>query len=152
MGGYSYQKFDRNGIFASGRGFSTNNLEGLANQLEDTYFNVARTISGDFLQFGYDANTAFVNRIDVNSATPFTTETLNTTFSRPITAYSAGTFDNFDELQSFFTRINYSYDNKYLFTGTFRADGSSKFGPENQYGFFPSGAFAWKIDEEDFVG
>ncbi len=35
---------------------------------------------------------------------------------------------------------------------TVRADGSSKFGPENQYGYFPSGAFAWKINEEDFIG
>jgi iron complex outermembrane receptor protein len=39
-----------------------------------------------------------------------------------------------------------------LFTATFRADGSSKFAPDNQYGYFPSGAFAWKINEEDFIG
>jgi iron complex outermembrane receptor protein len=42
--------------------------------------------------------------------------------------------------------------NKYLFTATVRADGSSRFGPDNQYGIFPSAAFAWKIDEEDFIG
>ena len=43
-------------------------------------------------------------------------------------------------------------NNKYLFTATFRADGSSKFAPDNQYGYFPSGAFAWKVNEEEFIG
>ena len=40
---------------------------------------------------------------------------------------------------------------KYLFTFTARFDGSSKFGSHNKYGFFPSGAFAWKIDQEPFM-
>ena len=40
---------------------------------------------------------------------------------------------------------------KYLFTFTFRADGSNKFGANNRYGFFPSGAFAWKIKNENFL-
>ncbi|NJK98385.1 MAG: TonB-dependent receptor, partial [Bacteroidales bacterium] len=55
------------------------------------------------------------------------------------------------ELQSFFGRVNYSLMDKYLFTFTFRADGSSKFGEENKYGLFPSGAFAWRLSEEDFM-
>ncbi len=56
-----------------------------------------------------------------------------------------------NELQSFFGRINYSFRDKYLFTFTGRADGSSRFGTENKYGFFPSGAFAWRLSEEDFL-
>ena len=68
------------------------------------------------------------------------------------TSIFGDTYDFTDELQSFFARLNYSINNKYLFTGTIRADGSSRFGPDNQYGIFPSGAFAWKIDEEDFIG
>ncbi len=55
------------------------------------------------------------------------------------------------ELQSFFGRINYSYKDKYLLTFTGRADGSSKFGKNNKYGFFPSAAFAWRIMQEDFM-
>jgi TonB-dependent starch-binding outer membrane protein SusC len=56
-------------------------------------------------------------------------------------------------MQSFLARVNYTLFNKYLFTGSFRVDGSSKFDPEgpNQYGYFPSGAFAWKLGEEKFV-
>jgi iron complex outermembrane receptor protein len=56
-----------------------------------------------------------------------------------------------NELQSFFGRINYGFRNKYLFTFTGRADGSSRFGKEQKYGFFPSGAFAWRLSEEDFL-
>lgn len=55
-----------------------------------------------------------------------------------------------DELQSFFGRVNYSFDNKYLFTATYRADGSSRFGGNNEYGFFPSLAAGWNITNEDF--
>lgn len=56
-------------------------------------------------------------------------------------------------LQSFATRLNYSLFSKYLFTASLRADGSSKFDPNgpNQYGIFPSGAFAWKLGDEGFM-
>lgn len=56
-----------------------------------------------------------------------------------------------NELQSFFGRVNYSYKNKYLATVNFRADGSSKFGTNNKYGFFPSFSLGWKISEEAFL-
>ncbi len=55
------------------------------------------------------------------------------------------------ELQSFFGRVNYSYDDKYLFTATMRADGSSRFGENNKYGYFPSVALGWNINNEDFM-
>jgi len=55
-----------------------------------------------------------------------------------------------NELQSFFGRINYGYDGKYLLTATMRADGSSKFGGNNKYGYFPSLAVGWNITKEDF--
>jgi TonB-linked SusC/RagA family outer membrane protein len=54
-------------------------------------------------------------------------------------------------LLSFYARINYGYLDKYLFTFTGRADGSSKFGPDNKYGYFPSGAIAWRMSRENFL-
>lgn len=51
---------------------------------------------------------------------------------------------------SFFTRANYEFS-RYLFTFTMRADGSSKFSKENRWGYFPAGAFAWRISEEPFI-
>ncbi len=56
-----------------------------------------------------------------------------------------------NELQSFFGRLNYGYADKYLFTATLRADGSSKFGDNNKYGYFPSFALGWNISSEDFM-
>jgi iron complex outermembrane receptor protein len=56
-----------------------------------------------------------------------------------------------NELQSFFGRATYQYNNKYLATINFRADGSSKFGENNKYGYFPSFSLGWKISEESFM-
>ncbi len=53
-------------------------------------------------------------------------------------------------LISYFARANYNLKNKYLFTATGRYDGSSKFGENNRYAFFPSFAFAWRASEEGF--
>lgn len=55
------------------------------------------------------------------------------------------------ELQSYFGRVTYQYDNKYLLTVNFRADGSTKFGGNNKYGYFPSFSLGWKISEEEFM-
>ena len=63
---------------------------------------------------------------------------------------SVNAFAEENELQSFFGRINYGFDGKYLLTATLRADGSSKFGENNRYGVFPSFALGWNITEEDF--
>ncbi|MDT0677895.1 SusC/RagA family TonB-linked outer membrane protein [Autumnicola musiva] len=52
---------------------------------------------------------------------------------------------------SYLARVNYSLNNKYLFTASIRADGSSRFGDNNKFGYFPSGAIAWKMHEEDFL-
>ncbi len=54
-------------------------------------------------------------------------------------------------LQSLFTRVNYTFNNKYLVTATYRRDGSSRFAPENRWANFFSGALAWSISEEDFL-
>ena len=55
------------------------------------------------------------------------------------------------KLLSFLGRVNYSFKDKYLFTGTLRADGSSKFGVNNKWAKFPSVALAWKAHNESFV-
>lgn len=54
-------------------------------------------------------------------------------------------------LNSFLGRINYTLDDKYLFTVTGRADGSSRFGANNKWGYFPSAAFGWIISREKFI-
>jgi len=60
-------------------------------------------------------------------------------------------YDQQNSLNSYFARANYTYKGKYLFTATGREDGSSRFGSNSKYGFFPSGSFAWRVSEEDFA-
>ncbi|MFD1316559.1 SusC/RagA family TonB-linked outer membrane protein [Namhaeicola litoreus] len=54
-------------------------------------------------------------------------------------------------LASYYFRGNYNYDDRFLLTFTGRADGSSRFGSNNQFGFFPSGSAAWRLSNEDFL-
>ena len=68
----------------------------------------------------------------------------------------AETYGNFLDVQdakliSGFARLNYTLNDKYLFTGAVRRDGSSRFGPGNQWGVFPSAAFAWRLIDEPFL-
>jgi TonB-dependent starch-binding outer membrane protein SusC len=77
------------------------------------------------------------------------TETANlgsaTTPGIPSSSYSYST------LLSYLGRVNYSYNNRYLATLSFRADGSSKYSEGNKWGFFPSAALAWRLSEETFI-
>jgi TonB-linked SusC/RagA family outer membrane protein len=52
---------------------------------------------------------------------------------------------------SFFSRLNYSFLDKYLFSFNLRADGASKFAPGKQWGYFPAGSFAWRVKKEKFL-
>ncbi len=54
-------------------------------------------------------------------------------------------------LLSFYGRVNYSYDDRYLITATLRGDASSRFAKDNRWGIFPSVALAWRIIQEDFM-
>ncbi|MGJ8683645.1 MAG: SusC/RagA family TonB-linked outer membrane protein [Nonlabens sp.] len=56
-----------------------------------------------------------------------------------------------ETILSFLGRVNYTFKNKYLFTATYRADGSSKFAEGNRFGHFPSLALAWKMDREKWL-
>lgn len=87
--------------------------------------------SGGFGQFGLD----YTNYIQYGDKTTYSVNS----YANPI-----------DELQSYFARAAFNYKDKYFLTGTFRADGSTKFGANNKYGYFPSFAAAWNITKEDF--
>ena len=67
----------------------------------------------------------------------------------PSTPTSNENYD--DKLLSFFARVNYSLMDKYLFTASLRTDGSSKFGKNNKWGYFPAFSAAWRLSEEEFI-
>jgi iron complex outermembrane receptor protein len=146
--GFSYQDFQRSGRNVMGWGFSTSDLNEAGKDLENAANTIEAAISGSYQQYGLGTNAPdiFVNRLF-----PLGTDMISPVPTSVISIFG-DTFDFTDKLQSFFARLNYSISNKYLFTATIRADGSSRFGPDNQYGYFPSGAFAWKVNEEEFIG
>jgi len=75
------------------------------------------------------------------------TATAGSLSDRTITTYNLGR----NSLYSLFTRLDYSYKGKYLLTGTFRRDGSSRFGPNVRYANFPSIGVGWRISDESFM-
>ena len=93
--------------------------------------NATGTTTGGFGNYGLD----YTDYIQYGNST-----------TRGMSSFSDPTF----EIQSYFARADFNYKDKYLVTGTFRADGSTKFGENNKYGYFPSFAIAWVLSEEDF--
>jgi TonB-linked SusC/RagA family outer membrane protein len=75
-----------------------------------------------------------------------TTITINGNAIAPITTVGSGYSQQ--NLASYFGRANYTFNNRYLFTATFRADANSVFAPGHKWGYFPSGSFAWIASEE----
>ena len=67
------------------------------------------------------------------------------TIGNPSSGYSDWT------LASFLARANYTFNNKYMVTASIRADGSSRFGADHKWGYFPSAALAWRVSEESFM-
>jgi len=151
LGGFSYQSFRNSGLYSGAWGFSSRDLDVMGSNLQDVVTGIAGEISGQYQQFGYAPNLTgvYVRGYDgldfVSSSFSANTSTAN------VNSLAVDTYDNTTELQSFFGRVNYTLSNKYLFTATLRADGSSAFADANRYGYFPSGAFAWKLNEEDFM-
>lgn len=112
------------------------------NELIDFYLNYAKKFSSNKIEFmaGYSWQHFHIqgSSFGTNAAGTDTTNVLNDYIT-----------ENY--LVSFFGRLNYSYDDKYLLTFTLRNDGTSRFAPENRWGLFPAAAFAWNIKNEGFL-
>lgn len=160
--GYSVQSFRDKYFWATGRGFPDySTFDAMESDLRASYKAAnaaARALYSDYNNWGVanellngaQASGGFVSGID------FSERTLEQSyFNRPAgvttEAIGANFYDHTDYLQSYFGRGNFTFNEKFLVTATLRVDGSSKFGSDNRYGFFPSGAIAWRMDQEDFM-
>jgi TonB-linked SusC/RagA family outer membrane protein len=104
--------------------------------------NVIVTAGADYQQSAYD----FV----YGSATGFPGNSIKK-LSAGATKTDAGSDGNSWGLVSYYGRLSYDYDGKYLLQGVFRADASSRFGKDNQWGYFPSVSAAWRVNKEKFM-
>jgi TonB-linked SusC/RagA family outer membrane protein len=82
--------------------------------------------------------------------TPYGTAFKQTNLGTSFTGYPKLGKTRYTNL-SFFSRVNYAYKDKYLFSFNVRADGASKFAPGKQWGYFPAGSVAWRVKQEKFM-
>jgi TonB-linked SusC/RagA family outer membrane protein len=88
-----------------------------------------------------------------NSASNFFTDNLltNSIGLGNQATYKIGSYKDETKLASFFTRVNYNYQGKYIFSASLRADGSDKFGAKKRWGYFPGASIGWAMHKEDFM-
>ena len=98
---------------------------------------------------GYTTQKNMTNDISI-TAGPYGNDLVQTINAAPAIS-SWGQAVNEWSIISFLGRVNYGFNDKYLLTATIRSDGSSRFGSQNRYAYFPSLAGAWRISEEDFL-
>ncbi|WP_409150669.1 SusC/RagA family TonB-linked outer membrane protein [Sphingobacterium sp. BS-2] len=110
-------------------------------------WNINGLIGYEFLNYNYKNNMTFGGGFKYMGLDYFDYLQYSTVATRDISSYKSPT----NELQSMFLRGGFNYKNRYLFTGTVRRDGSTKFGSNNKYAIFPSLAVAWNVNEEEFM-
>lgn len=146
--------------------------------LNSTNSNLAQTIQGrsmnQNLEWNWDNTATYTRSIDKHNFTVLVgtsaeqesgTQVGDTNYGEPVSSYQQASFNfNLPQAQrfgyggdsqpithtSYFGRVTYDYDQKYLFQGILRRDGSSKFGPNNIYGTFPSVSAGWVATKEDW--
>lgn len=131
--------------------YTFDNLLTYAKQINKNKFDV--TLGSSSIYNQYDFSGISVTGLpykslwyNVGTVVPIT---INGNTIQPTTSVSSGYSKQ--TIQSYFARANYSFNDRYLFTGTIRTDGNSIFAPGHQWGYFPSAAFAWRVSEEDFM-
>jgi len=139
----------------TGQGRLTNNDLTVNNTLWENYFNYDRDFGTIGFQglLGYSYQ-RFERSGKFNAFTGFRTNDLDQIINNQASAQAASLGNSFkaiNELQSYYTRLTFDIDDRFLVTATVRADGSTRFGSENRYGYFPSFAVKWRLLEEAFV-
>lgn len=100
---------------------------------------------------GYSYNLSKFDSWDIRVAGGFNSEVITTLNAANINASATNTRESKNTLISYFGRVQYGLDNKYLLTASLRRDGSSRFGPDTKWGVFPSVSAGWRISEESFM-
>lgn len=137
--------------FSTG-GLASKNTTQVQSFLTETFLSYSKNFDNHEFSAvaGYSYQTTTSENVNLG-AFGFPNDNLSNESFQSGTTLPSETFKTKDLLSSYFGRINYTLLDKYLFTFSGRADGSSKFGVNNKWAYFPSGAFAWKMDNEKFI-
>jgi len=128
------------------RGGSNNQYEQTKNnKLLEFYLNYASDLTS--INSRIDVTAGYTYQDWLTKSPSFPDLMANGTVFKP----AGDPFETENTLISFYGRINYSLLDRYVLTGTFRRDGSSRFNPDNRWGNFPSVAFAWNLNNESFM-
>lgn len=118
---------------------SNHSLNMMAGQEVSNSGSTSMNIWGNKYPSSFDSDRAFAMMNQYLSGTTVVNHGLSSNTGTP------------NRILSYFGRVNYSFMNRYLFTATFRADGSSRFAPTNRWGYFPAAALGWRVSEESFM-
>ena len=147
---FTYMPVYSIGIYNRPEGITTENSDKQINWVTDAYLTYDKQIDdhslnvvgGVSLQQFYSKSNSVTGRGTIDNA-------LNQLSNQTSFVGSGSTI--VPGLASGFLRANYGFKGKYLVTATVRRDGSSRFGPENRFGTFPSASVAWRLSEEEFM-
>jgi iron complex outermembrane receptor protein len=148
LAGYSYQRFDYTTNGYEMTNFRTKDLDLMINN-RASLTQKAEIVYDYYTQEEFDKKTA-------SGADPFDKALIGKIESTKLsggsnTIIATNSVGRTDELQSYFGRVNFNINEKYLLTASLRADGSTRFGGDNQYGYFPSFAAKWRLIQESFI-
>lgn len=119
------------------------------NQLLDFYLNYTKEVTE--IESRFDVMGGYSWQRFWRRGSAFQTNIENNIAGEPFRIFEDTQYETESYLVSFFGRFNYAFRDRYLMTFTLRNDGSSKFRDDNQWGLFPSLAFAWRVSEESFM-
>jgi len=146
------------GIYNNGRAYIRDNSQ--SNNLWENYFTYEKNLGSVNLTalLGYSYQSFNTKAIGFEASSFRTDDVdimLNNIASSDQSALggvvATNSSNTTDELQSYYGRATAAIKDKYILTATLRADGSTRFGGDNKYGYFPSGAFKWRLSEESFI-
>ncbi len=141
----NYNRFkDANNVFHGG--VNNNFLQEKQNTLLEFYLNYVKDISA--INSRVDVMAGYSYQDFLTTITNFSDKTADATI---VTSPNFAFDKPQNRLISFYGRLNFNYNSRYLLTATLRRDGSSRFSKDNRWGLFPSVALAWKISDESFL-
>lgn len=130
------------------RGERTDYTQRKENQLLDIYFNYNTELPE--IRSDIDFTGGYSWEYHFETGTTFA-RSMNDFEGAPASVFNDSEYATEYYIVSFFGRMNYTFNNRYLFTATLRNDGTSRFHPDERWGLFPSFAFAWRLHDEAFL-